>query len=300
MRSRISLEQWRALVAVVDAGGYAPAAEALSKSQSTVTYAVKTLEAALEVRCFEIVGRKAVLTATGELLYRRAKILLEDAGRLEQAARSVSAGWEAEIGISVEVLFPIWLLLECLDRFGRESPHTHVEVFESVMGGTQENLLRGLADLAITPRVPTGFVGEPLMNLRIIPVAHPDHPLHRLGRKLTLRDLRRHRHLVVRESGSERVTEVGFEGEQRWTVSTMATSIGAACRGYGFAWFPEHKIRDELAQGLLKPLPLRDGAERHITVYLVIADPDGMGPGLKRLVEIIRTTVREICLSNDS
>jgi len=28
------------------------------------------------------------------------------------------------------------------------------------------------------------------MRFRAIPVAHPDHPLHRLHRKLTLRDLR--------------------------------------------------------------------------------------------------------------
>ena len=34
---RISLEQWRALQAVVEAGGYAQAAEALHKSQSTLT-----------------------------------------------------------------------------------------------------------------------------------------------------------------------------------------------------------------------------------------------------------------------
>ncbi len=293
MRPRVSLEQWRALVAVVDSGGYAQAADALTKSQSSVTYAVKTLEAALDVRAFEIVGRKAALTPTGKLLYRRARVLLDEAGRLERAARSISAGWEAEIGISVEVLFPTWLLLQCLDRFGDESPHTHVEVYESVMGGTQENLLRGLADLAITPRVPTGFSGEPLMTLRIIPVAHPEHPLHRLGRELTLRDLRRHRHLVVRESGSERTTAPAFVGEQRWTVGNMPTSIGAVCRGYGFAWLPEPKIRDELAQGALKPLPLRDGAERFLTVYLVIADPDGMGPGLERLSGIIRSAASE-------
>jgi DNA-binding transcriptional LysR family regulator len=40
----ISLEQWRALVAVVDDGGYAAAAEAIHKSQSAVTYAVQQVE----------------------------------------------------------------------------------------------------------------------------------------------------------------------------------------------------------------------------------------------------------------
>ena len=47
---RISLEQWRALQAVVDAGGYAQAAEMLHKSQSAVTYAVQKLESLLDVK----------------------------------------------------------------------------------------------------------------------------------------------------------------------------------------------------------------------------------------------------------
>ena len=44
MNPQITLEQWRALVTVVDAGGYAQAAEILNKSQSAVTYAVQKIE----------------------------------------------------------------------------------------------------------------------------------------------------------------------------------------------------------------------------------------------------------------
>jgi len=38
------------------------------------------------------------------------------------------------------------------------------------------------------------------MRVRFILAAHPDHPLHKLGRKLSMQDLRAHRQLVVRES----------------------------------------------------------------------------------------------------
>src|SRR5260221_7398628 len=132
---RISLEQWRSLLAVVDAGGYAQAAEALHKSQSAVTYAVQKLESLLGVKAFEIQGRKAVLTPTGQMLYRRARVLLEEASGLERASRAVSAGWEAEIGIAADIIFPSWMMVDCLARFGQESPHTRVEVYESVLSG---------------------------------------------------------------------------------------------------------------------------------------------------------------------
>jgi DNA-binding transcriptional LysR family regulator len=292
---RVTLDQWRALVSVVDTGSYAKAAEAMSRTQSSVTYAVQQLESALGVKAFQIKGRKAVLTSTGQFLYRRGRTLLDEAGALEHAARKLSAGWEAELGIAVEILFPTWLLLDCLQAFGQDSPHTHIEVIESVLGGTPEAVLQHHVDLAITGIVPQGMIGDPLLRMRMLLVAQPQHPLHSLGRDVTIGDLRAHRHLLVRESGTTRATRATIDAAQRWTVGHMATSIQAAVKGYGYAWFPEEKIRDELAAGTLKPLPLREGGERYGQLYLVFADRDAAGPGALRLAQIIRERVAETC-----
>ncbi|HEY0844851.1 MAG TPA: LysR family transcriptional regulator [Noviherbaspirillum sp.] len=293
----ITLEQWRTLIAVVESGGYAQAAEVLHKSQSSVTYAVQKIESLLGVKAFEMQGRKAVLTPTGQFLYRRAHALLEESSAIERAARRLSAGWEAEIRVAAEIIFPTWLMLQCLDRLGKESPHTRIELIESVLGGTTEALLHGLVDLAVAGTVPPGFLGIPLMRLRFLPVASPSHPLHQLARPLTMEDLRRHRHLVVRETSAKRATRVSsLDTAQRWTVSNFDTSIEAARSGYGFAWYPEEKIRDALRDGSLKPLPMRDGGERYTELYLVFADPDSAGPGTRRLAEIIRETVGVECM----
>src|SRR5690606_15693909 len=120
-----------------------------------------------------------------------------------------------------------------------------------------------------------GFLGDPLLRVRFVAVAHPDHPLHRLGRTLTYRDLRKHRQLVIRDSGSRRDRGGSWLGaEQRWTVSHKATSIAAASMGFGFAWYPEENIRRELEAGVLAPLPLAQGAERYAQLYLVYGDRD--------------------------
>lgn len=288
---RITLEQWRCLVTVVDTGSYTRAAARLNKSQSSVTYAVQKIEQLLDIKAFEIQGRKAVLTSAGEMLCRRARLLLDEAGGLEQAAHRASAGWETEITLSVEVLFPTWLMLDCLEAFGAQSPQTHVELFETVSVTAPEALLEGRVDMALTPHVPAGFAGEPIMQVRIMPVAHPAHPLHHLDRDIAPRDLRKYRQLVVRDTVRQRdKASPVINAEQRWTVSNMPTSIGAACRGYGFAWLPVEKIRGELDEGLLKPLPLRGGAERLVPMYLVFPDPDAAGPGVLRLADIIRET----------
>jgi DNA-binding transcriptional LysR family regulator len=292
---RISLDQWRALVTVVDDGGYARAARSLHKSQSSVTYAVQQLQSLLGVKAFKIEGRKASLTPTGELLYRRARYLLDEAAGMEQAAKRFSAGWEAELRVAVEVIFPTWLLLACLDQLGKESSQTRVEVIESVIGHRTETLAKGLADLAIFASIPGGFQGESLMRARFVLAAHPAHPLHKLGRSLTTQDLRAYRHLVVRESSPERANPPSMEIAQRWTVGHLETSIEAARSGYGFAWLPEERIREELDSGQLKALPLRDGGERYAELYLVFADREHAGPATLRLAEILRETVAREC-----
>jgi len=293
---RISLDQWRALVAVVDEGGYAAAAGALHKSQSAVTYAVQQIEKLLGVKVFRIEGRKAVLTPTGRMLHSRARTLIDEASRMEHAAHRASAGWEAEIAIAVEIIFPTWLLLRCLDRLGAEAPHARIEVIETVIGGAPEALLERKVDLALTPRIPPGFYGQSLMRMRFVPAAHPDHPLFRLGRRPTLDDLRKHRQLVVRDTAVKRDRRGAFiEAESRWTVGHMATSLQAARMGFGFAWYPEEKIREELAAGELKVLPLATGGEQFAEIYLVLADPDGAGPGVRRLAEILETEVKSAC-----
>jgi len=292
---KIGLEQWAALVSVVESGGYAKAAERLHKSQSTLTYAIQKLEELLGMKVFELQGRRSVLTAPGALLYRRGKSLVEEAARLERAAGELARGWEAEIRLAVEIIYPTWLLLRCLEAFARERPDTRIELVESVLGGTDEALLQHKVDFAIGPSIPAGFTGDLLMEVRGVLAAAPSHPLHALGRPLTLEDLRAHRHLIIRDTGARRERNVGWQNENRWTVSSKATAIRAATMGLGYSWFAEDMIREELDAGALRPLPLREGAERTGQLYLVYPDREVCGPGTRRLVEIIRNQTKESC-----
>lgn len=286
---RISLEQWRALVAVVEAGGYAQAAEQLHKTQSTVSYAITRIEEQLGLALFEREGRRAALTDSGRLLYRRGRQLVAEAERIERGASDIAAGWEPQLDIAIEILFPTWLLLRCLDHFAAERPETRIELYESVLGGGEELLESGAVDLAVCSRVPPGCVGDPLMQVRFVAVAAPSHPLHHMGRELTLDDLREHRHLIIRDSGTRRDRPGAIEvTEQRWTVSHKATSIRALTMGLGFAWVAEGMIREELESDTLRPLPLTHGGERWGTLYLVYPDPETASPGARRLGDLMQ------------
>jgi DNA-binding transcriptional LysR family regulator len=299
LNPRIALDQWRAFIAVVEAGGYARAANKVHKTQSSVSYAVQKIEQLLDVKLFAKQGRRAALTHAGEVLYRRSKNLVERADALERSAAGLGAGWDPELRLAVDIVYPTWVLLRSLQKFGEERPQTRVQLFETVLGGTDEALYEREVELAITTYVPQGFNGDPLMRVRFIAAARQDHPLHQLGRALTLDDLREHRHLLVRDTAVQHTRDSGgwFGADQRWTVSNKATQIAAACMGLGFAWFPEHAIRKELDGGSLKPLPMREGAERFGEVYLIFADPDFPTPSALRMAEILRKDVAELCPS---
>lgn len=288
---QVTLEQWHTFITIVDSGGYAQAAEALRKSQSSVSYAINRLEHSLGVAVFRIEGRRAQLTEAGEALLRHARDLTEHAYRIETLAKHFAQGWEAEIHLTIDSIFPEDLILQALNRFAEEQPQTRIVLAESVLSGTDEALLRREADLVIGGRVPPGFTGQALMTIEFIAVAHPQHLLHQLPAPLTLENLRHHRQLVVRDSGSRKLDAGWLGAEQRWTFSNASTSIKSVCAGLGFAWYPRVKIQQYLDNGELKPLPLESGASRYVPLYLVISEGEFAGPGTRRLARLIQELV---------
>src|SRR5690606_7817990 len=121
---------------------------------------------------------------------------------------------------AADLIIPPIRVLQCLEIFARDFPDTRVEIFESVLSGTEDALIQRQVDLAIGGRVPTGFMGEKLVTVTMHGVSSPDHPLQLLGRPINYEDMRQHRQIIVRDSGLyRRRTEGWQEADQRWTVS---------------------------------------------------------------------------------
>jgi DNA-binding transcriptional LysR family regulator len=86
---RSRLEQWAVLEAVVDHGGFAQAARALHCSQSAMSYSMAKLQEAIDLPLLVTKGRKAGLTAHGQTLLSRARLLTQELKDLERLARSL-------------------------------------------------------------------------------------------------------------------------------------------------------------------------------------------------------------------
>ncbi|MES0328247.1 MAG: LysR family transcriptional regulator [Gammaproteobacteria bacterium] len=285
---RVSLDQWRTLQAVIDHGGYAQAAEKLHRSQSSVSYAVKRLQGQLGLKLLHIEGRNAVLSEAGKVLLQRSRQLVADASAIEQQAHHLEQGWEAEIRLAVEAAYPTQYLMQALKQFEPLSKDTRIRLQEVVLSGAEDILLKGDAELVISPYVPQGFLGEELIQVNFIAVAHPEHALHQLGRDITTHDLNRETHVIVSDSGSKGIDSGWLNESHRWAVASLESARKVISSGLGYGWLPEKEIEQQINNHELKYLPLKEGQRRTGILYLIYANPDQVGPATRQLAELLK------------
>ncbi|HED34881.1 MAG TPA: LysR family transcriptional regulator [Gammaproteobacteria bacterium] len=285
---KTSLEQWRALQAVIDYGGFAQAAEKLHRSQSSVSHAVNRLQSLLGIRLLHIEGRKAVLSSAGKILLQRSRQLLADAKAIETQAHQLEQGWEAEVGLAVEAAYPAQYLMKALRLFESVSRQTRIRLEEVVLSGAEDALLAGRADLVISPYIPQGFLGDAITQVSFIAVAHPNHPLHKLNRTVTTQDLNRETHVITSDSGNRGIDAGWLSTAHRWSVTNLESARKIICNGLGYGWLPEQEITGEIQQKTLKVLPLAQGQRDTSTLYLIFSDANQAGPAALKLAEILK------------
>jgi DNA-binding transcriptional LysR family regulator len=179
------LEQWAVLRTVVEAGSFAKAAQQLNRSQSSVSYAIARLQERLGVALLHVDGRRALLTDAGQLLLAEAVPLIDDLQRLEQRGKLIAKGQEPRIRLVVDSIFPKWLLFDALVAF--HTTHRYVEIrLSEVVRRPVPNPAAEPFDLAVTVWDFKAGPARPLMDIEMIAVARPDHPLHARRGRLTL------------------------------------------------------------------------------------------------------------------
>lgn len=290
----VSLKQWRIFHAVIDCGGFAEAAKSLHLSQSTISYTVSKLQEQLGTSLLRIEGRKANLTPEGRALLDRSRHVLKEAIELENFAKNLGQGYGGEVRLVVDHNFSPHLLMRALSDFskiGRAASHVKLSEVDTLQA---EDVLRDLnVDLAISERVPLGFLGEPLVEVEHLPVAHPDHPLLRLGRDVTAADLAQHVHVGIGHAFERDRGASASKPTRRWAMSSLDTVVQAVTEKLGYAWLPEHRIRRWLDEGTLVRLPLGDKRAYRTMLYLIHGRPWASTAAAGRLAEVLRGLAAE-------
>lgn len=284
-RPKTTIEQWRILQAVVDYGGYAQAANALSKSQSSMNHAVAKLQDTLGVKLLQVVGRKAELTEIGEVMLRRSRQLTVLVTELEQLAVNLKQGWEPEIKLAVEMVFDRSLLLPVLREFQLHSRGSRLIIEDTVLTGSLETITEQRADIVITHQIPKGFIGEPLAKFHMHLVVSDQHPLAAMPQPLNPDQLSQFLQIVIRDTAQKPLEQQGWlKAEQRWTVNNFNEALQLVEAGIGFCWLPPFVTQQ--ASNLVE-LQLAGGSHRSGLTYLVLPKDEKTGPCARLLYDML-------------
>jgi DNA-binding transcriptional LysR family regulator len=288
--SKITLSQWTMFDAVIREGGYLKAAAKLNRSHSSLHHAVNKLQQQLGVTLLEVHGKQPVLTATGQVVHRRAQQLLKDVADLETLARQLNQGWESEITIAVENIFPKSLLHPVLKKFNAANLNSRLKILDVVLGGAVEAIENATANLVITPILPQGYLGTQLITLELRPYAHRNHILNQQPDPVSQKELANTLQIVIKDTATnETKTPFGWlRAEKRWTVSDFYHALEILKIGDGFCWAPAHLFAREIETGEIKAIPTEGNLSRAATLYLVEPKPDARGPGVSLLADLIR------------
>ncbi|WP_432455605.1 MULTISPECIES: LysR family transcriptional regulator [unclassified Agarivorans] len=282
---RSTLEQWYILQTVIDVGGFTAAAKQVHRSQSSVSYAIKNLQQQLDVELLRIHGKKVQLTPLGATLLEDVRPLLKEFANIELRAKLLTAGAPANIKLEVDSIYPKSLLFRALSAFKQTFPHTQVELKEIVRLAPTNSLAN--CDLSIGLPFNGKLMAQKLLDVELVAVAHPAHPLHHLKKtRLTEADL--NHYIQVHLDNNHQYASATIErSSQRWTVNTVDAAIEAVRSNLCFGWLPAHRIEDLINQGELTPLPLDMGRVRSIPLYLIYMDYDRRNPAIQALAELI-------------
>jgi DNA-binding transcriptional LysR family regulator len=285
---RTTLDEWEILQAVVQLGGFAPAAKQLNRSQSTISYAISRLEERLGIKLFEMKGRRAHLTELGRVLLADVEAHLAGFHQVEQRAHSLASGGESEVRLSVDSIYPSGRLFAALAEFARRFPYVQPKLRQNTFLSADSEFSVHSAQLCISGLVSREFFIKPVLAIRMIAVASKNHALLAVKRKLSRPDLMQHTLVAIEGSASGALKHQPRVPAQRvLQVTSIEAAIDAVRSGLCFGWLPKYRIESDLNDGVLRPLGLPAGGTREVRLNLVCKDLSALSHELNVLADLV-------------
>lgn len=146
---RLKLSQLRLLIGIADTGSLLGAAEALHISQPAATKALRQMEQAVGEILVSRGSGGSVLTDTGLILCRRARLVLAELRDVEEELGLWHSGGAGHVTIGALPVATPWLLPEALTSLVTDAPRITVRVIEGNSDSMFQELKTGRIDMLV-------------------------------------------------------------------------------------------------------------------------------------------------------
>ena len=174
----MDLKHLEAFAAIVETGSFGKAAEALYKTQPTISACVMALEQEIGVRLFDRGAGKTHVTEAGEVLYGYAKRML---ALREEAMEAVgAAAGKCVISVAASSIPARYYLPELMAAFWGEHSDVSFEVSEKDSDAVIKSVLSGQAEIGFCGTHPEdGRINCTVTAIDRLVVVTPDRPEYR-------------------------------------------------------------------------------------------------------------------------
>ncbi|CAB5513341.1 HTH-type transcriptional regulator DmlR [Achromobacter anxifer] len=288
----INLNRLAMYAAVVEAGSFTAAADALGATKAVVSFNIKQLEQELGVALLTRSTRRLALTEAGEGFYRHCARLLREAEAAVDEARSGQSALSGSLRVTASVDYGNRVVAPALAAFAREHPGLQVSYRA---GSAHADLIAERLDLAIRVGAleDSSYRATRIGQFKLWLVASPA-LLAQHGAPRSPQALAALPWLANRPGRSDRwrlIDGKGREHELRVAPVAQADTASAllafALAGCGVAALPEWLLEEPLARGALQRVLPSYSLPRQ-EVYAVYPDTRHVSAKVRRFIDFLR------------
>lgn len=300
MLETFTLDQLRALIAVIEEGSFSAAARKLQRVQSAISTAMANLETQLGIPLWDRSTKVAKLTDQGQSVLAAARKICTEVDALRKLTAGMSAGLEASVSLCVDILFPLTALVDLCEQFRAEFPSVDLRVDTQTMTGVSNRVLDGSATIGVASPmgVTAGLERKVLTTILMVPVVAAQHPLASVRGPIATTRLRDHIQLVLSELQGEGHPDQAVLSSRTWRVRDLHTKHALLRAGLGWGNLPEHLVREDLKARRLVRIRVEAWGEDEHKLYLsaVYRGDVTFGPAHRWLL----AHLEQLCLRDES
>ncbi|MEL6558554.1 MAG: LysR family transcriptional regulator [Bacteroidota bacterium] len=186
----ISIQHLKLVNVVVKEGSITKAAEKLCLSQPALSHQLKTLEEKIDLKVFNRIHKKLVLTEAGNLLFQTSEKLLTSMHKLDRQLQEIRGGTKKTIRLSTECYTTYHWLPGVVNDFKKEHSEVRIQIVIEATKSPIQYLLDGLIDLAILSKTVNdpSIQFEQLVQDEMVAIVSKDNPLA-VQKEIDLKDL---------------------------------------------------------------------------------------------------------------
>jgi DNA-binding transcriptional LysR family regulator len=296
MLDGVSMDQLRTFIAAADEGSFSAAGRKLRRAQSVVSQTLANLEAQIDVQLFDRAARYPVLTEQGIALLAEARLVVNGMDGFKAKARTIAEGLEPELSVVVDVMYPMESLTIAVGLFRAAFPHTPLRLYVEALGAVVQPVLQGTCRLGIIgsmPVVPDAVESEKLLDVPMVTVAGPAHPLAQRKGLIRQRELEQHVQLVLTDRSSlSDGKNYGVFSPLTWRLADLGAKHAFLRAGFGWGHMPVAMVRHDLDSGALVPIQVENFQPRTppISMLAVYRKDSQPGPAGRWFLDRLKQT----------